>query len=89
MVIDSLGDANNLDKKLRSFVALSNGRIPIKSIDLDMDKIIRLNQYEGIRIGMGFHTNSRFSRVVTTGGYVAYGFKDKGFKWGPMYRYVF
>lgn len=82
VVIDSLGDANNLDKKLRSFIALSNGRIPIKSIDLELDKIIRYNRYEGFRLGLGFHTNSRFSRVVTTGGYFAYGFSDKAFKWG-------
>lgn len=82
VVIDSLGDANNLDKKLRTFIALSNGRIPIKSIDLEVDKIIRYNRYEGIRLGMGFHANSRFSRVVTTGGYFAYGFADKAFKWG-------
>lgn len=82
VVIDSLGEANNLDKKLRAFVALSNSRLPIKSIDLELDKIIRYNAYEGIRLGAGFHTNSRFSRVVNTGGYAAYGFKDKGFKWG-------
>lgn len=81
-VIDSLGEANNLDKKLRAFVALSNSRLPIKSIDLELDKIIRYNAYEGIRLGAGFHTNSRFSRVVNTGGYAAYGLKDKGFKWG-------
>lgn len=82
VVIDSLGDANNLDKKLRSFIALSNSRLPIKSIDLELDKIIRYNAYEGIRLGAGFHTNSRFSQVFNTGGYFAYGFKDKAFKWG-------
>lgn len=81
-VIDSIGQAQNFDKKIRSFVALSNGKIPIKSIDLEIDKLLRYNRYEGFRIGLGFHTNSRFSQVFTTGGYIGYGFSDKGFKWG-------
>lgn len=81
-VIDSVGKANNLDKKIRNFIALSSGRIPIKKVDLELDKLIRYNFYEGIRLGLGAHTNSTFSRVVNFGGYFGYGFKDKGFKWG-------
>ena len=82
VVIDSVGKANNLDKKVRNFFALSSGRIPIKKIDLELDKLIRYNYYEGIRLGLGIRTNSTFSRVVNVGGYFGYGFKDKGFKWG-------
>lgn len=81
-VIDSVGKANNLDKKIRSFFTLSSGRIPIKKIDLDLNKLIRYNLYEGIRLGLGFHTNATFSRIVNVGAYFGYGFKDKGFKWG-------
>lgn len=80
-VIDSLGKANKFDSKLRTFVSLANGRIPVKSIDIEMDKIVRFNQYEGIRLGMGLRTNTRFSQVVNVGGYFAYGFRDRGFKW--------
>jgi Family of unknown function (DUF5686)/CarboxypepD_reg-like domain len=80
-VIDSLGKANKFDTKLRTFVSLANGRIPIKSIDIEMDKIVRFNQYEGVRLGMGLRTNTRFSQVVNVGGYFAYGFRDRGFKW--------
>lgn len=80
-VIDSLGKANKFDSKLRTFVSLANGRIPVKSIDIEMDKVIRFNRYEGIRLGLGLRTNSRFSQVVNVGGYFAYGFKDRAFKW--------
>lgn len=82
VVIDSVGKANNLDKKIRNFIALSTGRIPIKKIDIELDKVLRYNLYEGFRLGLGVRTNSTFSRVVNTGAYFGYGFSDKAFKWG-------
>lgn len=80
--IDSLGKAENLDRRLRIFSTLISGKIPIYYIDLELDKIVNYNEYEGFRLGLGAHTNSRFSRWFKTGGYFAYGFGDKVWKYG-------
>ncbi len=81
-VIDSLGEAAHFDRLLKTFEALLTGRIPVKFIDLDIDRFLNFNDYEGLRLGAGFHTNDRVSRIVSVGGYGAYGFKDKAFKYG-------
>ena len=44
--------------------------------------ILRYNEYEGYRVGFGAHTNNRVSNFFNVGGYGAYGFRDKTFKYG-------
>lgn len=80
--IDSIGEKINLDKKIRITESLITGHIPIKFIDLDINKILLYNRFEGYRLGLGLETNQRFAKWVTLGGYYAYGFKDKGHKYG-------
>ncbi len=80
--VDSVGKAENFDKKLGTIEALFTGKLKWGYIDLDLDKFLRYNDYEGFRFGTGFHTNSRFSKVVSLGGYGAYGVKDNAFKYG-------
>ncbi len=82
VVIDSIGKENNLDNKLKLFLALGNNRLPISIFDLNIDKIINENDYEGFRLGIGMHTNDRLSQHFIVGGYYAYGFKDKATKYG-------
>jgi len=81
-VIDSLGEAVDLDKKVKLFSALTTGRLPIGPIDLLLDKILRYNAYEGFRLGMGLATNDKVSRYASLGGYYGYGFKDETSKYG-------
>jgi len=88
-VIDSLGKANNFDRIGYKMDALISGKIPIGPLDLELDKIIRVNDYEGLRLGAGVHTNDKFSGFLQLGGYGAYGFKDKGFKYGGNARVIF
>lgn len=80
--MDSLSDAENLDKRLTILTTLATGKIPVYFIDLDIDRILTYNEYEGFRLGIGAHTNSRFSRWFKIGGYVGYGFKDEVTKYG-------
>lgn len=79
-VIDSVGEAINLDEKLNWFMALRTGKIGWKAIDFDLTKIFGYNQHEGFRLGLGLNTNYKFSEWFEFGGYIAYGFKDKVFK---------
>ncbi len=75
-VIDSIGKADKLDQKLKLFIALSNNKIPYYFIDFNLDKFLNENDFEGIRLGLGIHTNEKFSKRLNIGGYYAYGFKN-------------
>lgn len=81
-VIDSLGKAENLDKMVGGLEALLTGQIMWGPISLDLNRFIAFNEYEGFRLGAGLHTNQRVSKWFTIGGYGAYGFSDKEFKYG-------
>ncbi|PJB59984.1 MAG: hypothetical protein CO098_00490 [Bacteroidetes bacterium CG_4_9_14_3_um_filter_41_19] len=81
-VIDSLGKAENFDKMASTFQTLLSGKIPFYFIDLDLNKIVHYNDYEGIYLGAGVHTNDRISKRIKTGLFAGYGFKDKEAKYG-------
>jgi len=81
-VIDSIGKQANFDKMATTFQTLIIGRIPLWIFDIDLDKIFHYNNYEGLYLGVGLHTNERFSKIVKAGGFWGYGFKDKSAKYG-------
>ncbi len=61
---------------------LSSGFYPIGFFDIDLKTLIKLNNYEGLRLGIGGLTNDRLFKNYKLGGYYAYGFKDKTSKYG-------
>ena len=81
-VIDSIGKKANFDRTMRFAETLISGKIPVKFVNIDLDKILHFNGYEGLRLGMGIHTNYKFSQRVLAGGYIAYGFHDEALKYG-------
>lgn len=87
-VIDSIGKAAKLERKINAFTYLLDGQIPIKKISLDLDRVLQYNDYEGFRLGAGFHTNARLSKYFNIGGYAAYGFKDKEVKYGADVNFM-
>ena len=82
VVIDSIGNEFKFDRRINLLIAFATGRWPIGPIDLDLDKIIDFNEYEGFRLGVGLHTSPNLVKWMDVGGYVAYGFKDKEVKYG-------
>tara|TARA_R110002049_G_scaffold70367_5_gene181818 strand:- start:1854 stop:3122 length:1269 start_codon:yes stop_codon:yes gene_type:complete len=58
----------------------STGFYPVGFFDVDLKYIIKYNNYEGLRLGIGGVTNNRLSEKIKVGGYFAYGFKDKDAK---------
>ncbi len=56
---------------------LSSGYYPIGFFDIDLKTLIKLNNYEGLRVGIGGLTNDKLFEDYKLGGYYAYGFKDK------------
>lgn len=81
-MMDSLGEEQHFDRKLKALNALVSGRLPIGSVDLLLTRILNYNGYEGFRLGAGLATNDRISKYASLGGYFAYGFKDKHWKYG-------
>ena len=88
-VVDSIGKVHNFDRIIKTSEALILGKIPIKFIDIDLNKIIHFNDYEGFRLGIGLSSNEKISRHVKVSGYFAYGFADKDYKYGTDVSYAF
>jgi hypothetical protein len=81
-MLDSLGEKEHFDRKLKFFAALTTGKLPIGPVDLLLDRIIAFNDYEGLRLGAGLATNDKVTKYASLGGYFAYGFKDRNWKYG-------
>ncbi len=86
-VLDSIGKAEHLDLKLQTIKVLAKGYIPIKFINLDLNKLMDFNVFEGFRLGIGVHTNNKLIKNVSLGGYFAYGFKDDAWKYGGNLKF--
>jgi len=80
--MDSIGQEANFDKVAKTFETIMTGRIPWKFIDFDIDKFLRYNQYEGLYLGLGVHTNDRLSKIFKIGGFWGYSFNDETAKYG-------
>lgn len=61
--------------------SIGNGYFPTKYFNTDLRYLIKFNQYEGIRTGLGGITNDNFSKKFRINSYVVYGFKDHRFKY--------
>lgn len=79
--IDSVGKKYKLDQKVNVFSSLLRGKIRIGVVDLDPMQI-RYSRYEGLRLGLGAKLNERFNKYISPDAYLAYGFRDKNFKYG-------
>lgn len=75
-------------KKNAFIKGLGNGYIPTKYFNFDLRYLIKYNQYEGVRTGIGGITNDTFSEKIRINGYGVYGFRDHRFKYsvGSSFR---
>lgn len=80
--IDSVGKKYNIDQKLNVFTGLIRGKIRVGIVDFDALQIIKYNKYEGIRLGAAAKLNEKFNKYFSPDAYVAYGFKDREWKYG-------
>ncbi|MCF7559307.1 hypothetical protein L3X39_01555 [Sabulilitoribacter multivorans] len=68
-------------KKTEFLKQLGNGFFPTKYFNFDLRYLIKYNQYEGVRTGIGIETNDEFSKKYRVNSYVVYGFRDHRFKY--------
>lgn len=80
--MDSIVAANKVEKRLATGRKLLIGYLPVGYLDLDLRYLLKYNNFEGFRLGMGAVTNGNFSTKYRLNGYGVYGTKDKDFKYG-------
>ncbi|WP_299524431.1 DUF5686 family protein [Winogradskyella sp.] len=78
---DSSKVARDSIKKAEFLKNIGNGYLPIGFFNLDLRYLIKYNQFEGIRTGLGGITNERFSKKYRINGYLVYGFLDERYKY--------
>lgn len=81
----SQNDSTEVNQKVSPFVS---GYYALGFFDFDLRYLIKYNNYESFRLGIGGITNERLFTDIKFGGYVAYGFKDDAYKYslGGNYR---
>ena len=57
------------------------GFYPVFFFDVDLRYLVKYNDYEGFRLGFGGFTNDKLYKNIRIGGYIAYGFKDRRYKY--------
>lgn len=80
--LDSVGKKYKFDTVLKYGEGIMTGQLPLKYVDVDLLKLIEVNKYENIRLGLGLTTNDDVMENVSLGGFFGYGFRDKAWKYG-------
>ncbi len=87
-ILDSISRVENIEQKLVFGKKIINGFIPFKIVDIDLKSIIKYNNYEGFRLGIGGVTNAKLSSQYKIGFFGAYGLKDRELKYGITPSYL-
>lgn len=67
--------------------SLVRGRLNFGKVDVLINHLFGFNQYEGFRLGAGLATSDKLIKWMSAEAYAAYGFKDKGWKYGGGLRF--
>ncbi|MEJ1222726.1 DUF5686 and carboxypeptidase-like regulatory domain-containing protein [Sediminicola sp. 1XM1-17] len=79
--MDSLVDQKKIEPRLNRTRKLLQGYYPTKYFDFDLRYLLKYNNYEAFRLGLGAITNTNFSNTIFLNGYAVYGTLDKKFKY--------
>ena len=82
VVVDSIVDGAGLENSVAFIRKILDGYFPTKYIDFDLKFLIKYNDFEGFKPGIGIITNDEFSTKVRLFAYGIYGFRDEDFKYG-------
>jgi hypothetical protein len=80
MNLDSIVDATKITRKLETIDKFKVGYFPVSVVDIDLKYLVKYNDYEAFRLGIGGQTNEKLSESFRINGYLAYGTKDAVFK---------
>jgi hypothetical protein len=68
-------------------MALSTDAFSIGKLNLIPSRILRVQRFEGVRLGLGMETGTLLSRWVSLGAYAGWGTKDHSLKYGSWLRF--
>lgn len=85
--LDSIAIAQRINERFAFLSKLFTGYLSTRYIDFDLKYLIKYNNYEAFRLGMGAITNDNFSKRFRLKGYGVYGTKDDEFKYGATASY--
>ncbi len=85
---DTVGSLNNLDRAINLGERIRRKQIPYKYVYVTLGDVLKYNKYEGLRLGLGFTTNHKFSKIYEFHPFVGYGFKDQTWKYGISAKYL-
>lgn len=81
IALDSINAKDKWEKRIKIGRRVINGYIPVGFVDFDLKQVVRYNNYEGFRLGLGGITNEKLSEIFRLSTYGAYGTKDGKFKY--------
>ena len=79
---DTLGSVSNFERILNIGEHLLSEEVAFTHFIIELNKLADLNDYEGLRLGVGGRTSSKLSDRLSLGAYAAYGTKDTEGKFG-------
>lgn len=86
-VMDSALGKTGMETLANAALALSSDALSAGKLTLIPSHILRVNRFEGIRLGMGAETNPELSKIMSTGGYAGWGTRDRALKYGAWLRF--
>jgi Family of unknown function (DUF5686)/CarboxypepD_reg-like domain len=85
---DSLGPKlKALNIVVKTLEGLAVGRFRAGSFYIPLEHLLRVNQYEGVRLGVGLQTGEKISKHFVLEGNAGYGFKDRALKYGGAFQW--
>lgn len=81
-VLDKIGRDLPLDLLMSAFNELEEERIQLGHLSVNYTQIMGFNLHEDFRLGLGLYSSYKWNPYFSVGGYFAYGFKDKEWKYG-------
>lgn len=89
-MLDTLHQVPSFKFMMKAIDAFSTGYVPTKNFDIGpFDSFYHYNAVEGSRFRLGLRTTAKFNRNLFLEGFVAYGFKDKVWKYQGQATYSF
>lgn len=80
--MDSIGEEIKFDNILNFMEKIAEWKVPIGKFYFPLKTLYTYNDFEGSRLGFGLYSDDKLVRWMELGGWGAYGFKDKEWKYG-------
>ena len=81
-LFDSLGEPLDIGKSIGGLGKLSQGQLPVYVADVNLEELIKVSDFEGLRINLNAATNQRLSPYFSLQGYYGLSTRDPVTKGG-------